>query len=227
MNFTVFTLFPEFFSGPLTTSLLGKAADGGLVNVSLVNFRDFAEGRHKTVDEPPYGGGPGMVLKPEPIVAAFEAHPPAPGGIRIFLTPWGQPLNHALVEDLADKPDIHILCGRYEGVDERVVDGWIDLCVSIGDFVLSGGEPAAACLIDAVSRFVPGVLGEPDSLVVESFSDGLLEGPQYTRPAEFRGRVVPDVLLGGNHQAIADWRRQQALHRTQTVRPDLLDDDAG
>lgn len=223
MRVTLFTLFPEFFESPLRTSLLGKAVETGLVDVRRVNFRDFAKDRHRTVDDTPYGGGPGMVLKPEPIIEAFEAHPPLAGGKRIFLTPWGRPLTQARVREFAALPELQLLCGRYEGVDERVVDGWIDETVSIGDYVLAGGEAAALVLVEAVSRFVPGVLGEPESLDQESFSDpALLEGPQYTRPQEFRGRSVPDVLTSGNHAAIEAWKRERALRRTATNRPDLL-----
>lgn len=221
MRLTVFTLFPEYFASPLAASLLGKAIAGQLLDVRLVNFRDYTDDKHRSVDDTPYGGGPGMLLKPEPIVKAFEAHLPLPGGKRIYLSPWGRPLTQARVRDLAALPELQLLCGRYEGVDERVIDGWIDESLSLGDYVLAGGEAAAVVLIEAVSRLIPGVLGEPESLQHESFAAGLLEGPQFTRPPEFRGRGVPEVLLSGNHAAIAAWRQAQAELRTQKMRPDL------
>lgn len=225
MRFTVFSLFPEYFRGPLDSSLLGKAVKAGLLDVRLVDFRAYATDRHRTVDDVPYGGGPGMLLKPEPIVAAFEAHPPLEPGRRIYLTPWGRPFRQADARRLAEYKEIQLLCGRYEGVDERVIEGWIDEPISLGDFVLSGGEAAACCLIEAVSRFVPGVLGSEESLQTESFANGLLEGPQYTRPADFRGRAVPEVLLSGHHARIEAWRREQARLRTRRWRPDLLPGD--
>lgn len=225
MRITVFSLFPEYFRGPLDSSLLGKAREAGLLHVRLVDFRAFATDRHRTVDDVPYGGGPGMVLKPEPIVAAFEAYPPLEPARRIYLTPWGRPFRHADARRLAEYEEIQLLCGRYEGVDERVIEGWIDEPISLGDFVLSGGEAAACCLIEAVSRFVPGVLGCEESLQAESFADGLLEGPQYTRPADFRGRSVPEILLSGHHARIEAWRREQARLRTRRWRPDLLPGD--
>ena len=227
MRVTVFTLFPEFFESPLATSLLGKAIRAGLMDIRRIDFRDYASDKHRTVDDTPYGGGPGMVLKPDPIVGAFEANPPLVGGARIYLTPWGRPLDQEIVKKYAQLPEIQLLCGRYEGVDERVVEGWIDESVSLGDFVLAGGEVAALAVIEAVSRFIPGVLGEPASLGEESFSKGLLEGPQYTRPPEFRGLAVPEVLLSGNHADIENWRRQQSLQRTATMRPDLLKKNGG
>lgn len=221
MRITVFTLFPEWFAGPFDASLLGRARAAGLLDLRCVNFRDFAHDRHRTVDDEPYGGGPGMVLKPEPIVESFEAHPPEGRARRVYLTPWGRPFRHADARAWAELDELQLLCGRYEGVDERVIEGWIDDCVSIGDFVLSGGEAAAACVVEAVSRFVPGVLGDAESLEEESFSHGLLEGPQYTRPPEFRGRGVPEVLSSGHHARIADWRLAQAEARTRQWRPDL------
>lgn len=221
MRFTVFTLFPEYFASPLATSLLGKAIAAQLLDVRLVNFRDYAVDKHRTVDDTPYGGGPGMLLKPEPIVQAFEAHPLCNGGQRLYLSPAGRPLTQVQVRELARLPELQLLCGRYEGVDQRVIDGWIDQCISIGDYVLAGGEVAALVLIEAVSRLIAGVLGEPESLQHESFTADLLEGPQYTRPPEFRQRKVPEVLLSGNHAAIAAWRQAQAELYTQQIRPDL------
>ena len=221
MDITVLTLFPDYFAGPLQASLLGKAAAGGRVNLRTVQIRDFATDKHHTVDDTPFGGGNGMVMKPEVCVAALESVPPQPGQIRVLLTPRGEPLTQALVRELAQAASLVFFCGRYEGVDERVT-GWVDREISLGDFVLSGGEAAAVAVIDAVVRLLPGVMGNAESAVEESFSEGLLEYPQYTRPAEFQGRLVPPVLLSGNHAAIGRWRRQQSLAITKARRPDLL-----
>ena len=222
----ILTLFPGFFSGPLRESILGRGRESGAADIRVTDIRDFAEGRHRKTDDSPYGGGAGMIMKPEPLVRALEAasekRPTAP---RILLTPQGERLEQEGVESLASEDGIILVCGRYEGVDQRVRDGWIDREISIGDFVLSGGEPAALVLVDAIVRLLPGVLGNQASLDEESFADGRLEYPQYTRPREFRGRAVPDVLLSGDHGRIAEWRRQQALQRTRERRPDLLDDD--
>lgn len=223
MRFTLFTLFPEYFQSPFRVSFLKRALEKGIIAIECVNFREFATDRHKTVDEPPYGGGPGMVLKPEPIVAAFEAHPPSGRGIRLYLTPWGEPLTQRIVGELArGYEEIQILCGRYEGVDERVIEGWIDRNLSLGDFVLPGGESAALVLIEAVTRLLPGAVGDKESLAEESFVQGLLEGPHYTRPPEFRGMKVPEVLLSGDHERIRAWRKEQARLRTLKYRPELL-----
>jgi tRNA (guanine37-N1)-methyltransferase len=222
--FTIFTLFPEYFSSPLKVSLLKRAVEKGVVTFRLVNFREFARDRHKTVDEPPYGGGPGMVLKPEPIVSAFEAYPPQGKGIRVYLTPWGERCHQRIVEEFARSYDeIQILCGRYEGVDERVIEGWIDRNLSIGDFILPGGESAALVLVEAIVRILPGAIGDEESLKEESFSTGLLEGPHYTRPRVFRGMAVPEVLLSGDHKRIEAWRKEKARERTLRYRPDLLE----
>jgi tRNA (guanine37-N1)-methyltransferase len=222
----ILTLFPGFFSGPLRESILGRGRESGAAEVTVTDIRDFARDRHRKTDDAPYGGGAGMIMKPEPLVGALEhasqAQPSAP---RILLTPQGRPLDQSGVESLASEDGMILTCGRYEGVDQRVRDGWIDREISIGDFVLSGGEPAALVLVDAVVRLLPGVLGNQASLDEESFSDGTLEYPQYTRPREFRGREVPDVLLSGDHGRIAEWRRQQALERTRQRRPDLLEDE--
>jgi len=223
MEFEVITLFPELFDGVLSASLLGKAVAAGLVRVHFTSPRDFAEGKHRTVDDTPYGGGVGMVMKPDPLAAAVESVLAARGPAwRVVLSPRGAPLTQAGVRALAGRGRVLLLCGRYEGIDQRVIDGWIDEEVSLGDFVLSGGELAAACVIDAVARYVPGVLGDAQSVEVESFSAGLLEHPQYTRPPQFRGAEVPPVLLSGNHAAIARWQRKQALLVTRERRPDLF-----
>jgi tRNA (guanine37-N1)-methyltransferase len=221
MRITVVTLFPEAFESALAASLLGKARAAGLLTVDFVNPRDFTSDRHRSVDDAPYGGGPGMVMKPQPLVDAIESA--GAGAHRVLLTPVGAPLDQGCVRQLAAREHIVLVCGRYEGVDERVSRLAIDEEVSLGDFVLSGGEFAALAVIDAVSRLVPGVLGEMASTVEESFSDGAtLEYPQYTRPPEFRGLAVPDVLVGGHHEKVKEWRRREALRRTAARRPDLL-----
>ncbi|MBI4508617.1 MAG: tRNA (guanosine(37)-N1)-methyltransferase TrmD [Deltaproteobacteria bacterium] len=223
MEFEVVTLFPEMFESFLVGSILGKAREAGLIRVFFTNPRDFTSDRHRSVDDAPYGGGVGMVMKPEPIVLAIESAIAARGPAhRILLTPTGTPLTQAKVHSLAAHPRLLLTCGRYEGIDERVRELVIDEELSLGDFVLTGGEVAAMAIVDAVSRYVPGVLGEQESTAEESFSHGLLEYPQYTRPAEFRGHRVPDVLLSGNHERIREWRHEQAMLRTRERRPDLL-----
>jgi tRNA (guanine37-N1)-methyltransferase len=246
MQFDVLTLFPEIFPGYLSQSLLHKAILKGLVSVRLHNLRDWAEGKHQQVDDRPYGGGPGMILMVEPVVRAVEAvmalsppTGPAPTGPDsslavgtqpaqvILLTPSGERLNQRLVEELAVVPRMLLLCGRYEGFDQRVIDLLQPREISIGDYVLNGGEVAAMVLIDSLVRMVPGVLGDEQSSIEDSFSRGnrLLEYPQYSRPREFRGLGVPEVLLGGNHKEIAQWRQQQSLQKTRERRRDLLDTD--
>lgn len=223
LHFEVVTLFPEMFASFLSAALLGKAAERGLVAVTLTNPRDFTTDRHRSVDDAPYGGGVGMVMRVEPLVAAVEAVVAARGPAhRILLSPAGSPLVQARVRALAELPRIVLVCGRYEGVDERVRELVIDEELSIGDFVLMGGEVAAMAIIDAVCRFVPGVLGDPASTLEESFSAGLLEAPCYTRPPEFRGLKVPETLQSGHHERIRAWREEKAEERTARVRPDLL-----
>jgi tRNA (guanine37-N1)-methyltransferase len=223
MHFHVITIFPEFFTSPLSASLLNKAQEKGAVSCMVHNLRDYAAGKHRSTDDAPYGGGPGMVMKPEPVVTALEEisrslfHP-----WRILLSPQGIPLTQKKVEALAERETLVLVCGRYEGIDERI-RAFVDEEISIGDYILSGGETAALVVIDAVARLVPGVVGRQESIVHESFSDSLLEYPQYTRPEEFRELRVPDVLLSGNHAEIARWRRRQSLLRTRARRPDLLD----
>jgi tRNA (guanine37-N1)-methyltransferase len=216
----VLTIFPEMFPGPLGESLAGKAAADGLWSLRTVNIRDFAPDRHGTVDDSPFGGGPGMVMRPDVVHAALETVADTPGPV-IYLTPRGRPLDQALVRELARGPGMTVLCGRYEGVDERVLEAHAVLEVSLGDFVLSGGEPAALALIDACVRLLPGVMGDEASLEEESFQAGLLEYPHYTRPAEWLGRPVPEVLLSGHHEKIRAWRREQAERVTRERRPDL------
>ncbi len=223
MRFTVLTLFPEMFEGPLSSSLLGKAVAKGAIEVELVDPRDWAEGRHRQVDDAPYGGGEGMVMKPEPMVAAIEhvRQKSQPDRV-ILMSPQGRRFDRDVAMELAAcEQGITLVCGRYEGFDERI-RSFVDDELCIGDYVLSGGEPGAWVVIDAVARLLPGVLGNPASLEQESFEGGLLEYPQYTRPAEFRGRKVPEVLLSGDHARIAQWRREQSIQRTRERRPDLL-----
>jgi tRNA (guanine37-N1)-methyltransferase len=225
MRFDIFTLFPEVFTPYLESSILKRAISNHFLEVSLHNIRDWAADKHHTTDDTPYGGGGGMVMKPEPVFAAFEAalgeEPKFP---RILLTPQGRPFTHAIARDLSRETRIALLCGHYEGVDERIREYLVTDEISIGDYVLTGGELAAMILVDSISRFLPGVLGDPEGAIDDSFASGLLEYPQYTRPEEFRGWKVPDVLLSGNHAAIQKWRREQALARTLLRRPDLLDD---
>jgi tRNA (guanine37-N1)-methyltransferase len=225
VRFDVLTLFPGIFESPLDETILRRALDAGLIEVAVHDLRGWATDRHRTVDDYPFGGGAGMVMKPEPLFAAVEAIQPLaePPATVVLMTPQGRRLDQALVAELAERPRLLIVCGRYEGVDERVRQHLVDLEVSIGDFVVSGGELPALVLIDAVSRRIPGVLGAEASLDEESFEGGLLEYPQYTRPAEFRGWTIPDVLLSGHHAEIAKWRRRERLRRTLERRPDLME----
>jgi tRNA (guanine37-N1)-methyltransferase len=221
----VVTIFPEYF-GPLDVSLLGKARQRGLLDVRVHDLRAAATDVHRTVDDAPFGGGPGMVMKPEPWFDVLEGvvagGGPAPRPRIVFPTPSGRPLTQALVEEWAAQPWLLIGCGRYEGIDRRVLDEWADDEVSLGDYVLAGGEVAALVIVEAVTRLVPGVVGNAESVVDDSHSTGLLEGPVYTRPARFRGLDVPAVLLSGDHAAVARWRHEQALRRTEQYRPELL-----
>jgi tRNA (guanine37-N1)-methyltransferase len=218
----VLTLFPEMFPGPLAHSLAGKALTEGLWSLDAVNIRDFATDRHSTVDDTPFGGGPGMVMRADVIDAAIEDAAIA-GAPLVYLTPRGTPLSQEIAAELAGGPGVTLICGRYEGVDQRVLDARDVTEISLGDFVLSGGEPAALALLDACVRLLPGVMGAEASLEEESFARGLLEYPHYTRPAEWCGRKVPDVLLSGHHRNIYAWRMEQAEMITQARRPDLWD----
>jgi tRNA (guanine37-N1)-methyltransferase len=227
MRFDVLTLFPEMFSGYLTQSLLKLAIERSLVEIKLHDIRDYSRDKHKCVDDRPFGGGPGMVLKPEPVVEAVEAvqeMADTPGHL-VLLTPQGKKLDQKLVEQLASHPRMLLLCGRYEGFDQRVFDLLRPEEVSVGDFVLNGGEVAAMVIIDAVVRLVPEVLGDEHSNRLDSFSTGnrLLEHAQYTRPREYRGLGVPEVLVSGDHEQIAQWREADSLRRTRERRADLLD----
>jgi tRNA (guanine37-N1)-methyltransferase len=223
MIFHVLTIFPEIITLGTSASILGKAFERGIIELNTVDIRDYARDKHSVVDDYPYGGGPGMVLKAEPIANAVHSLSMPPDAPLLLLTPQGEQFNHILAKELATHPEMALICGRYEGIDERIRRILPVREVSIGDFILTGGEFAALAIIDAVARFVPGVLGDQDSAAYESFTDGLLEYPQYTRPAEFMGYSVPDILLSGDHGRIAGWRRQQALLRTLNKRPDLLE----
>lgn len=221
MRFDVVTLFPDFFTSPLTSGLIGKALAKIIAEVHFVNPRDFAIDKHRRVDDEPYGGGVGMLMKPEPIFAAVESLPLLPRRDVILMTPQGQPLNQELLVELASSYDqIVLICGNYEGVDERVLN-LVTREVSLGDFILTGGEIPALTLINGVMRLLPGTVAKEESLKLESFEAGLLDYPQYTRPAEFRGQKVPDVLLSGNHREIERWRKEQQIERTRSRRPDL------
>lgn len=222
MKITILTLFPEMFV-PLKESIIGRAADSGKLQIDIVNIRDYSQDRHSKCDDYPFGGGAGMVMMPQPIASAIEAADPSHTAHRIYMSPKGQKFTQQKVFELVEKPEILLLCGHYEGVDQRVIDMFIDEEISIGDYVLTGGELPAMVVCDAVARYVDGVLSQ-GSLVDESFADGMLEYPQYTRPAVFRGASVPQVLLSGNHQKVAEWRREESLKLTKKLRPDLLQD---
>jgi tRNA (guanine37-N1)-methyltransferase len=221
MKIDVLTLFPAMFAGPLDESIIARARRAGLLQLSVYNLRDYTHDRHKTVDDRPFGGGPGMLLKPEPIFAAVEKLATENTRV-ILLSPAGRTFNQAIARDLAQASELLIITGHYEGFDERVREHVADDELSIGDYVLTNGALPAMVVIDAVTRLLPGALGDDESAHEESFSHGLLEYPQYTRPAEFCGMKVPDVLLSGNHAEIAKWRNEQSRQRTQERRPDLL-----
>jgi tRNA (guanine37-N1)-methyltransferase len=224
MHFDVLTLFPEMFCGPLNESILKRAQENGWVSVALHNIRDYATDKHHITDDAPYGGGGGMVMKPEPIFAAVEATLADEREVPvILLSPQGRLFTQAVAAELSHYSRILLICGRYEGVDERVRQHLVTDEISVGDYVLTGGELAAMVLIDAVARLLPGVLGDPGAAADDSHACGLLEGPHYTRPAVFRGWGVPEILSSGNHAAVARWRREQALRRTIERRPSLLD----
>lgn len=223
MRIDVVSIFPPLLAGAFEHSIIRRARERGVVDIHMHDLRDYSADKHRRVDDAPYGGGPGMVMTPEPWFRAIESLRLGgnPGRV-VLLTPQGRRLDQPLVRRLATEDRLIVLCGRYEGVDERVREHLVDDDVSIGDYVLSGGEPAAVVLVDAIVRLQPGALGSEESTVEESFADGLLEYPQYTRPAEFRGWRVPEVLLSGHHAEIVRWRRQQQLSRTRQRRPDLL-----
>ncbi len=224
MRFDILSIFPEMFSSPLETSLLKKAREKGLIDVRIWDIRQYAEDKHKMTDDAPYGGGGGMVMKVEPIDRALMAVAPVPGeSLTVLLTPQGEAFNQQMVEQFARYGQLVLICGHYEGVDERVREHLVEKEVSIGDYVLTGGELSALVVVDAVARLIPGVLGNSESAAADSFSMGLLEYPHYTRPGSYRGWDVPEVLLSGNHAEIELWRRKEALRRTRERRPDLLE----
>jgi tRNA (guanine37-N1)-methyltransferase len=224
MKFDIISIFPELFSGVLDCGILRRALRSRLVEVRLVNLRDFASDRHKSVDDRPYGGGEGMVLLPEPLCAAIDhCRRGAAESTVVLLTPQGRTWNQAMAAEFGSLEHLILVCGRYEGVDQRVIDSMVDLEVSIGDFVCTGGEIPAMVLLDSIVRLLPGALGSEDSARNESFTTGLLDFPQYTRPAEFQGMSVPEVLLSGNHAEIERWRRARAIEKTRKNRPELLE----
>jgi tRNA (guanine37-N1)-methyltransferase len=221
----VLTLFPEAFVGPLDVSIIKRAREDGLLDFQVHNIREYATDRHRSVDDYPFGGGQGMVMRVDVLDAALQ-HVQGlaePAGLVVYMSPQGERLNDALVRELATHPRLVVVCGRYEGVDQRFIDNCVDREVSIGDYILTGGELPAMVLIDAVARHIPGALGDEASPEEESFAGGLLEHPQYTRPAEYRGWPVPEVLLSGHHANIEKWKKEQRLQRTRERRPDLLD----
>ncbi len=224
MRFDILTLFPEMLAGPFDTSIIGRARQAGLIEIAIHNPRDYTDDKHHVVDDYAYGGGPGMVMKPEPLFECVEAvrAMAEPAGKVVLLTPQGRMLTHDVIAELATEPRLIVICGHYEGVDERVREFLADDEISIGDYVLSGGEPAAIVLVDAVARHQPGVLGSNLSLEEESHAQGLLEYPQYTRPAVYRDMAIPEILLSGHHAEIAKWRRLQMVLRTARRRPELL-----
>ena len=229
VRFDIITIFPGMFSSAMGESIVGRAVKSGLAEINCVDLRDFTEDRYRSIDDRPYGGGPGMVFKPEPVFDAFESvlsqvEPSDNGRVRkIILPPQGRRLDQSLMRELAQEKRVVMLCGHYEGFDERIIEGLDFEEVSIGDYVLSGGELPAMVLVDGIVGLLPGALGHPESSSQESFENGVLDYPQYTRPPEYRGMKVPDVLLSGNHAEIEQWRRQQSLERTRERRGDLLE----
>lgn len=222
MRITVITIFPEFFDSPLQVSLVGRAHRDGLLELEIVDLRQYGKGFHRQLDDAPFGGGPGMVMMIEPLDQALAARA---ASRKVLLAAAGHPLTQDRLDEWAQLDDLTLVCGRYEGVDQRVADHLVDEEISLGDYVLLGGEVGALAIIEGVTRLLPGVVGNPESVASESFRDGLLEEPQYTRPAEYRGWTVPDVLLSGDHGKVERWRREQRILRTGERRPDLLDDD--
>lgn len=223
MNFDILTLFPGMFSGPFDESIIKRAREKQLIDISLHNIRDYASDRHQTADDAPYGGGAGMIMKAEPLSACIKAvKQQRPDSTVVLTSPQGRPLTHRVASELSKKPGLIIVCGRYEGIDERIRTLYAEDDISLGDFILSGGEIASMAIVDATTRLIPGVLGSGESAEYDSFGDGLLEYPQYTRPPLFNGLDVPETLLSGNHELIRKWRRKESLRKTRQLRPDLL-----
>lgn len=222
MLIDILSLFPEYFRGPFDVSMLMRAREKGLIEIRHTNIRDFAEGNHKKVDDRPFGGGPGMVMKPDPVVKAIRSVK-KPGSYVVCLSPQGTLLNAKSCEELAGKGHLILVCGHYEGIDERAIEIEVDEEISIGDYVLTNGCAAAIVLVDAVSRFIPGVVGHPDAVQEDSFQNGMFDAPHYTRPEIFEGKSVPEVLLGGNHGEIRKWREKEAFKKTSRIRPELVE----
>ena len=225
MRFHILTLFPNMFTSTLAEGIIARAINKGIINICLYDIREHTRDRHQTVDDYPFGGGPGMLMKPEPVFRAVESlweqsHVPSTSPV-ILMTPQGRPFKHSVAKELSSQTDLVLVCGRYEGFDERIREGLATDEISIGDYVLSGGEIPAMVLVDAVSRMIPGVVGAQESIENDSFFSGLLQFPQYTRPASYRGKNVPEILLSGNHSEIEKWRREQAINRTNKRRPEL------
>ena len=226
MKFNILTIFPEMFEGPFDSSMIKSAIEGGVIEISIVDIRDYATDKHRTVDDYPFGGGSGMIMKCEPVFLAVEAV--LSGRERseveaVLLSPQGRVFNQKIARELAEKREITLICGHYKGVDERIREYLVDDEISIGDYVMTGGELAAMVVVDAVTRLLPGVLGDLASAETDSFYEGLIENANYTRPRDFRGHEVPEVLVGGNHEAIRRWQRRDSLRKTRERRPDLLD----
>lgn len=221
MKFSILSLFPDYFAGPFDVSMIKRAKSNGVVSIDLVDIRDYAFDKNKTVDDRPYGGGPGMVLKPDPVVRAIRSVKKEDSYV-IYLSPQGRRLDAALCRELAKRSHLVLVCGHYEGIDERIIDLEVDEEICIGDYVLTSGAPAAIVLVDSVVRFLPGAIGHPEAVEQDSFEEGFFDNPHYTRPPEFEGLKVPEVLLSGNHAAIETWRKKQAVTKTEEVRPDLL-----
>jgi tRNA (guanine37-N1)-methyltransferase len=225
MKIDVITIFPEMFASVFEFGIIHKARQAGTLELNCVDLREFATDRHRMVDDRPFGGGEGMVFKPEPLAAAIRSlRAQSPAARVVYLTPQGEVMNQERMRSLAKHEHLVVICGRYEGIDQRIVDLFVDEELSIGDYILSGGELPAMVLVDGITRCLPGVVGHPASTRNESFETGMLDYPVYTRPAEFEGQAVPEVLLSGNHREIEGWRRQKALEKTRRVRPDLLDE---
>jgi len=225
MRFDIITIFPELFTGVLECGIIRRARESGLVDIRTVNLRDFTRDKHRSVDDRPYGGGEGMVFTPGPLFEAVEfcrGPEKVPGSEVVLLTPQGKTWSQDLAVEFATIPHLMLICGRYEGVDQRVIDSLVDREISIGDFILTGGEIPAMVILDSVVRLLPGALGCSESAINESFSTGLLDCPQYTRPAEFRGQAVPEILLSGDHEKIEKWRKEKALEKTRRSRPELI-----